>query len=95
MKIHGNQKYLFALMDDETRYLIAQEVANRKEQHDAKRLFRSAKEMMGKTPIGLITDGLCSYWISHESEFKNGARATSISEKSRSTKKFTITSMNA
>ena len=26
MKIRGKQKYLFALMDDETRYLIAQEV---------------------------------------------------------------------
>ena len=76
MKIKGKQKYLFALMDDETRYLIAQEVANRKEQHDAKRLFRNAKEMMGKAPIRLITDGLGSYQNAYESEFKNPARQT-------------------
>ncbi|MHB8483792.1 MAG: IS6 family transposase [Nitrospiria bacterium] len=76
MKIRGKQKYLFALMDDETRYLIAQEVANRKEQHDAKRLFRHAKESMGKSPIRLITDGLGSYQNAYESEFKNPSRQT-------------------
>ena len=76
MKIRGKQKYLFALMDDETRYLIAQEVVNCKEQHDAKRLFRHAKESMGKSPIRLITDGLGSYQNAYESEFKNPARQT-------------------
>ena len=32
IKISGNQKYLFAMMDDETRFWIAQEVAETKYQ---------------------------------------------------------------
>jgi len=31
MKFKGNMKYVFALMDDETRYWIAQDVAGSKE----------------------------------------------------------------
>ena len=76
MKISGRQKYLFALMDDETRHLIAQEVAHTKQAHDAKHLFRNAKEMIGKSPIRLITDGPGLYQKAYESEFKNTARAT-------------------
>jgi len=33
-------KYLFALMDDETRFWIAQEVAESKYSHDARKLFQ-------------------------------------------------------
>ena len=33
--IRGNRKYLFALMDDETRFWIAQQVLDRKEGADA------------------------------------------------------------
>jgi len=48
-------------MDDETRYWIAQEVADTKDTHDAKALFTEAKEITGKRPETLITDGLPSY----------------------------------
>lgn len=48
-------------MDDETRYWIAQEVANTKDKHDAKGLFQEAKEIAGKRPNTLITDGLPAY----------------------------------
>lgn len=61
VKIKGDMKYLFALMDDETRYWIAQEVADSKDKHDAKNLFQEAKEIAGKNPETLITDGLPSY----------------------------------
>ena len=54
-------KYLFALMDDETRYWIAQEVADSKDKHDARHLFNDAKEIAGRRPETLITDGLRSY----------------------------------
>jgi len=36
VKIKVDMKYLFALMDDETRYWIAQEVAESKYEHDAR-----------------------------------------------------------
>ena len=61
VKIKGDLKYLFALMDDETRYWIAQEVADSKDRHDAKNLFQNAKDIAGKSPETLITDGLPSY----------------------------------
>ncbi len=61
MKIRGDNKYLFAMMDDETRFLIAQEVAETKEKHDARTLFFRAKRLMEKQPKTLITDGLRSY----------------------------------
>ncbi|MBN1245232.1 IS6 family transposase [Candidatus Bathyarchaeota archaeon] len=61
VKIKGDMKYLFAMMDDETRYWIAQEVAETKQKHDARTLFMRAKRLMGKKPKMLITDGLPSY----------------------------------
>ncbi len=61
VKIKGDMKYLFALMDDETRYWIAQEVADTKEKHDAKNLFKEGRDIAGKRPETLITDGLPSY----------------------------------
>jgi transposase-like protein len=68
-KIKGDMKYLFALIDDETRFLIAKEVADKKEGHDATGLFRQAKEKAGKRPKVMITDGLGSYHEAHMKEF--------------------------
>jgi transposase-like protein len=62
VKIKGDMKYLFAIMDDETRFWIAQEVAETKEQHDARTLFSRAKYLMGKAPTTLVTDGLRTYF---------------------------------
>ena len=61
VKIRGNMKYLFAMMDDQTRFWIAQEVADSKEKHDARSLFHRSAEVAGKNPKLLITDGLQSY----------------------------------
>jgi putative transposase len=61
LKVKGNMKYLFSLMDSETRLILAQEVAETKEKHDARLLFMRAKRLMGKQPKTLITDGLPSY----------------------------------
>jgi transposase-like protein len=44
LKVKGDMKYLFAMMDDETRYWIAQEVADSKHNYDARRLFRKAND---------------------------------------------------
>ena len=69
VKIRGNLKYVFALMDDETRYLIAHEVADRKEGHDASSLFAKGKQVAGTKPKVLITDGLPSYEEAYRKEF--------------------------
>jgi putative transposase len=61
-------KYLFALIEDETRYLITQ-VTDTKLIHDASRLFHKGKEVMGKKPATLITDGLYAYHTAYNKEF--------------------------
>jgi transposase-like protein len=52
---------MFALMDDETRFWIAREVAETKYKHYARNLFEMGKKLAGKKPLTLITDGLQSY----------------------------------
>lgn len=68
-KIRGEMKYVFSLMDDETRFWIAQEVADRKEGHDASSLFRAGKEVAKTRPKVIITDGLNSYSEAYRKEF--------------------------
>lgn len=69
LKIKGDKKYLFAIMDDETRYWIAQEVAGSKYKHDARKLFQLAKKVTGTKPMTLITDGLPAYNDAYKKEF--------------------------
>jgi len=69
VKIKGDMKYLFALMDDETRYWIAQEVADSKYKHNARKLFSMGGEIAGKRPETLITDGLPAYRDAFNKEF--------------------------
>jgi transposase-like protein len=69
VKIKGDQKYLFAMMDEDTRFWIAQEVAHTKEKHDARNLLRMSKDIAGKTPKTFITDGLHPYSVAFMREF--------------------------
>ena len=69
VKFRGNMKYVFAMMDDDTRFWIAQEVADTKDTHDAGHLFRMARERAGKKPQVLITDGLRSYHDAYNDEY--------------------------
>lgn len=69
VKIKGDLKYLFAMMDEETRWWIAQEVADTKDRHDATGLFADSKKVAGKRPMKLITDGLQSYNLAFKKEF--------------------------
>jgi transposase-like protein len=61
VRFRGNMKYVFAMMDDETRFWIAQEVADTKRKHNANGLFYEAMKRADKVPETLITDGLPSY----------------------------------
>jgi transposase-like protein len=69
VKIRGNMKYLFAMMDDETGFWIAQEVADSKHVYDARRLFQKAREAIGRKPKTLITDGVAAYHEAWRKEF--------------------------
>ena len=50
MKVKGNPKYLFALIDDQTRFWIAQQVADNKYTSNIRPLFAHAKEITHKRP---------------------------------------------
>ncbi|MGA3191514.1 MAG: DDE-type integrase/transposase/recombinase [Candidatus Bathyarchaeia archaeon] len=69
VKVKGNMKYVFALLDDETRFWIAQEVAETKYKHDARKLFELGEQLMGKKPATLITDGLLIYHDAYKKAF--------------------------
>lgn len=69
IKIRGNMKYLFSMMDDQTRFWIAQEVAETKTKHDARNLLRMSSKLMGKKPKKFITDGLYSYQKAYNKEW--------------------------
>jgi transposase-like protein len=74
LKVKGDKKYLFALMDDESRFLIAQEVADTKHAHDASSLFRLGKQVTQTKPTVIITDGLQSYHDAYMREFHTRAQ---------------------
>ena len=57
LKIKGDMKYLFAMMDSDTRFWIAQQVATNKGTDDVKPMFRDSVRKTGKNPRVLISDG--------------------------------------
>ena len=75
LKVKGNMKYLYALMDDQTRFWIAQEVADTKYTADLRPLFKLGKAVAEKQPKTLITDGAPNFHEAYTKEFytrKNG-----------------------
>lgn len=61
IKIKGDPKYLFVLMDDETRFILAYYIADTKKTSPANKLLHMAKMKAGKKPKVFTTDGLLSY----------------------------------
>ena len=78
VKVKGDTKYLFALIDDETRFWIAQEVADSKFKHDARNLLRKGKESMQAKPKVLVTDGLPSYHDAFKKEYGERRKGSPI-----------------
>ena len=72
VKVDGKKHYLFATMDDDTRYWIAGELADSKDKHDADNIFRMTKVHTGKAPTVLITDKLPAYQKAARKIFGNG-----------------------
>ena len=69
IKIRGQQKHLFASMDDDTRYWLASDMAHTKFQHNADNLLELTKEKIGKAPAHFVTDGLPAYMKSSKKVF--------------------------
>jgi putative transposase len=69
LKVKGDPKYLFALMDDQTRFWIAQQVADTKYTSNIQPLFKDAKLITGKRPNTVITDGAANFHDAIKKEF--------------------------
>ena len=77
-KVQGNMKYLYALMDDQTRFWIAKEVADKKYTTDVAPLFREGKKLAGKAPSTLITDGAFNFHSAFEKAYYRENKALAI-----------------
>lgn len=78
VKVKGDMKYLFAMMDDETRFWIAQEIGDTKDKHDARQLFIQARRIAKKQPQTIITDGLTTYAVAAKQIFPQAVHTRKI-----------------
>ena len=69
IKIAGKQNYLFASMDDNSRYWLASDMAETKFQHNADTLLKLTKQTIGRNPVHFVTDGLSAYMKSSKKIF--------------------------
>ncbi len=85
MKIQagGKWRWLWNVMDKETRYLITRQVTDKRRIRDSCKVLNNAKKQAQKQPIFLVTDGCVSYSksISKSLGRTNHIRLTSIRDK--------------
>jgi len=61
IKVHGRNKWLWALIDEDTRYLLACNFTTTRTSNDATKLFKDAKHHAGRKPFVISTDKLKAY----------------------------------
>ena len=69
LKVKGDRKYLFAMMDDDTRFWIAKQVSTHKNTDDVRPMFRDSAKIAGKKPKVLISDGVKNFAQAHTKEW--------------------------
>jgi transposase-like protein len=73
VKAGGDWKYLWNVMDKDTRFLLASQITKGRDTDDASSLFAKAKEIAKTIPKTVVTDGLSSYQGAWLNEFcENG-----------------------
>lgn len=66
--MRGDRKYMFAMIDAETHYCIAKQVATHKGTDDVRMLVH-ARRVAGKTPALLIPPGASNFAEAHRGEY--------------------------
>lgn len=74
LKVKGNMKYLFAMMDNDTRFWIAQQVADHKGTSDVRPLLHESQEVAGKRPKTFISDGAANFHEAYTKEYRTTAK---------------------
>ena len=70
LKIRGERKYLFAMLDSETRFWLSKMVATHKGNDDVAPMFSKAKRIAGKVPETLVSDGASNFSHAHKKQYK-------------------------
>ncbi len=77
VNIKGKWRWLWNVMDDETRFLLASVISKERKMEDARKVFQIAKMNGGKRkPKYIITDGLHAYEKAIRKEFITKGRKT-------------------
>jgi len=71
LKIKGDRKYLFAMLDSETRFWLAQMVSEHKGNDDVSPMFTEAKKKAKKVPAVLISDGASNFHHAWKNQYKS------------------------
>ena len=69
LKIKGDRKYLYAMLDDSSRMWIASQVADTKYTEDVRPLFKKSQKVAGKKPKILLSDGAKNFMQAHKKEW--------------------------
>jgi putative transposase len=69
LKIKGDQKSLYALMDYQTRFWIAQQVADTKYNQNVRPMFEEGKRIACKLPSELVSDGATNFDVAWKKEY--------------------------
>src|SRR5487761_112789 len=80
LKIKGNKSYLFAVLDDESRYWIAQQIADHKGVSDLRPMFREARQIAEKQPKKIISDGARNFGQAIRDEYQRNERVLHIAD---------------
>ena len=70
VKVSGRHMVLWALLDSETRFLLALHISSKRGAEEAQVLIRKGLKTAKNEPTELISDGLGSYHVAIEREFK-------------------------
>lgn len=70
LKVKGDRKYLFAMLDSETRFWLAQMVSAHKGNDDVSPMFKQAKRTANKVPSTLISDGASNFHHAWEKQYR-------------------------
>jgi transposase-like protein len=70
VRVSGRHMVVWALLDSETRFLLALQVSSKRGAEEAQRLIRDGLRIAKNMPSELVSDGLDSYLIAIEKEFQ-------------------------
>lgn len=69
LKMRKEPRYLYAMMDDDTRFWLAMQISPYKNTEDIRPLFKEARAAAGKKPDMLISDGAPNFQEAYKKEY--------------------------